>query len=109
MKAAAKKTGRVISMALTWDGARWPSRSLPPKARAFLSGQGPISRQVAKLATDNQVQEIRICWVPKLKGGESVLSDPFTTATGKRRAFRMVRSQSFGDVLGVIYQRPGKR
>ncbi len=103
MKEVAKKSGSVIAMALTWDGARWPSRGLPPKARAFLTGQTPTSRQVSKLAAEDELREIRICWVPRLKGGEAVLADPFPTT--KRRAFRMVLSQSFGDVLGVIYRR----
>jgi hypothetical protein len=111
MKPAAKKTGKasVVAMALTWDGARWPSRALPPKARAFLAGKSgklsiPSVRAISKLAADDQVREIRICWVPALKGGEPALCDPFST-TGKRVAFHAVKTQRFDDVLGVVYRR----
>ena len=49
--AAAKKVTRV-ALALTWDGARWPVASLPPKARAFLAASGfssPTRRVAARL------------------------------------------------------------
>jgi hypothetical protein len=115
MRRAGKKasTGRVIALALTWDGARWPVRTLPPKARAFLkvkSGKSsgdaiPSIRKMAKLFADDGVREIRICWVPRLKGGSEALSEPFPTATGTRLAFRSTKAVRFGDVLGVIYRR----
>jgi len=98
----------VIALALTWDGARWPIRTLPPKARAFLSGRSgkiPSARKVAELFADDRVREIRVCWVPRLKGGNEVLSEPFQTATGTRLAFRSTKTVRFGDILGVIYRR----
>jgi hypothetical protein len=107
-KAAGK--GRVIALALTWDGARWPARTLPPKARAFLTGisrgaSAPSARKLAELFAADQVREIRICWVPRLKGGSAVLSEPFQTATGTGLAFQAARTVRFGDLLGVIYRR----
>ena len=108
-KAAGKRLkGSVIALALTWDGARWPVRTLPPKARAFLgswSGKIPSVRKMAELFADDQVREIRICWVPCLKGGAEVLSEPFQTPAGTRIGFRSVKSVRFGDILGVIYRR----
>jgi len=111
-----KRTGKiasangVVALALTWDGARWPAKSLPPKARAFLKGPAknlvvPDSRKLSAHFSDNQVREIRICWVPCLKGGPEVLSEPFQTASGKRLNFRSVETTHFGDVLGVVYRR----
>jgi len=101
---------RVIALSLTWDGARWPVRSLPSEARAFLATKAqklfaPNTKSVAKYLTKDQIQEIRICWVPRLKGGPEVLSEPFATMTGMRVAFRSVKSARFGDILGVVYQR----
>ncbi len=102
--------GTVIALALTWDGARWPVRSLPPKACAFLQfkgnksrGEMPSARTAAELFAKDEVREIRICWVPLLKGGDAVLSGPFPTAT--RIGFQSVRTVRFGDVLGVVYRR----
>ena len=99
-----------ISLALTWDGARWPIRTLPPKARAFLAGKSiaaknPTAREMAEIFADDQVSEIRICWVPRLKGGEDVLSDPFQTPEGARLGFKAIKTIPFGDTLGVIYRR----
>jgi hypothetical protein len=115
MKRAGSKASasRVIAFAMTWDGARWPARTLPPKARAFLkmkSGQSqgdaaPSARKRAELFADDQVSEIRICWVPCLKGGGAVLSEPFETPAGKRIGFQSVKTVRFGDILGVIYRR----
>ena len=109
-KRSAGGKGRVIALALTWDGARWSAQSLPVKARNFLAEKGskvssPNSRAMAKLFSDDQVREIRICWVPRMKGGPDVLSEPFLTATGMRIPFRSVKSAQFGDVLGVVYRR----
>jgi len=103
----------VIALALTWDGARWPVRTLPPKARAFLKiklGQSsgdaiPSARKMTKLFADDKIREIRICWVPRLKGGSAALSEPFQTATGTRLAFRSTKTVRFSDILGVIYRR----
>jgi hypothetical protein len=106
-------TGSVIALALTWDGARRPARTLPPKARAFLkvkSGKSPgnaipSARKMAELFADDQVREIRICWVPRLQGGGAVLSEPFQTPAGMRISFQSAKTVRFGDILGVIYRR----
>jgi hypothetical protein len=115
MKRSGKSTAtkRVIALALTWDGARWPVRTLPPKARAFLrAGSSPASAssipsaaEMAKFFAEDHIQEIRICWVPRLKGGVSALSTPFLAPTGKRITFRNARATRFGDFLGVVYRR----
>ena len=101
--------GAVVALALTWDGARWPVRTLPSAARAFLSGQSrlaaiPTTRKMAALFADDQVKEIRVCWVPRLKGGCDVLAEPFQAPVGKRIGFRSVKTVCFGDILGVIYR-----
>jgi hypothetical protein len=100
----------IIVLALTWDGARWSAASLPPKARAFLRAGSakkitPSAAKMAVLLSNDQVPEIRICWVPRLKGGKDVLTKPFITPDGLRVAFRMLRTAHFGDVLGVVYRR----
>jgi len=112
MKHPGKKASasRVIALALTWDGARWPVRTLPPKARAFLAGKlrdvsSPSCKKLSELFADDQVREIRICWVPRLKGGSEVLSKSFQTPAGTRIGFRSVKTVRFGDILGVIYRR----
>ena len=99
-----------IAMALTWDGARCPARTLPSAARAFLAGRagkGKVlsAQKLATLFAGDQIKEIRICWVPLLKGGPGVLSEPFQAPTDGRLAFRAVKTVRFGDVLGVIYRR----
>jgi hypothetical protein len=112
MKCAGQKasSSRVIALALTWDGARWPVRTLPPKARAFLAGKlrniPPSScKKLAKFFAGDQVREIRVCWVPRLKGGGKVLSEPFQTPVGTRFGFQSVKTMRFGDILGVIYRK----
>jgi len=100
----------VIALALTWDGARWPVRALPPKARAFLAGKlpgasSPSREALARLLGGDQVREIRVCWVPCLKGGDDVLSEPFQTPAGMRIGFQAVKTIRFGDILGVVYRR----
>jgi len=100
-----KKT-RTLSVALTWDGARWPVRKLSPKARAFLGGKGSVSAgEMAEWAACDTVKEIRVCWVPQLAGGDDVLALPFVTPTAKRIPFRMVCMLPLGDALGVVYRR----
>jgi hypothetical protein len=104
------KKNHIIALVLTWDGARWPVRALPAKARTFLAGKmgnvaAPSAREMAALLAGDQVKEIRICWVPRLKGGDIVLAEPFKTPAGKRVQFRSVRSVQFGDILGVVYRR----
>jgi hypothetical protein len=93
-----------VAAALTWDGARCPAKSLPAKARAFLGPVTPAKR-LAGILTEGGPIELRICWVPALRGGDEVLCLPFTTADGKRIAFRLVRTVAFGDVLGAVYRR----
>jgi hypothetical protein len=110
MKRPGKTAGTVVALALTWDGARWPARTLPPKARAFLAGKSRAvavasSRKLGGLFADDRIREIRICWVPRLKGGGDVLSEPFQAPAEKRIGFRTVKTVRFGDVLGVIYRR----
>jgi hypothetical protein len=98
----------IITLALTWDGARWPRRSLSAAARSFLGDRGkeaPDKAALAQLFRDDEVKEIRVCWVPRLLGGDEVLAAPFHTPDGLRLNFRVTRSRSFGDVLGVVYQR----
>jgi hypothetical protein len=90
--------------ALTLDGVRFPARRLPAKARAFLGAVTP-ARKLATLLSQGGPVELRICWVPRLRGGSDVLAPPFQTANGKRVAFRMVRTVAFGDVLGAVYRR----
>jgi hypothetical protein len=111
MKRTGQETsGRAIALALTWDGACWPARSLPPKARAFLRGRGkpfavPAAGELAPLFAADGIREIRVCWVPRLKGGEGTLSEPFQTPSGKRMLFRGAKTLRFGEVLGVVYRR----
>ena len=111
MKRAAKTAGRrVIALALTWDGARWPVGVLSPKARAFLAGPArqPASftrNAMARLFARDDVDEIRICWVPRLKGGDAVLAAPFSAPDEKRLLFQAVRQVRWGDNLGVVYRR----
>jgi hypothetical protein len=97
-----------IALALTWDGARWPTASLPPKARAFLRAKGfsaPTRGEAARLFASDAVSELRVCWVPRLKGGDDVLAGGFAAPKNKRVPFRAVKTSQFGDVLGVIYRR----
>jgi len=90
--------------ALTWDGARQPARHLPARARAFLGAITP-AKKLAALLAGSGVLELRICWVPRLRGGEDVLLPPFETPDKKRVGFRLVRTVSFGPVLGAVYRR----
>ena len=99
-----------MRLALTWDGARWPVRALPPKARAFLAKSAaaasvPSTAVTTELLREDQVVELRICWVPRLKGGREVLSEPFQSETGRRLGFEATRTVVFGDILGVVYRR----
>jgi len=89
-----------VAAALTWDGARCPAKSLPTKARAFL---GRVT--LAGILAGKAPIELRVCWVPRLRGGDDVLCPPFKTADGKRISFRLVRTVAFGDVLGAVYRR----
>jgi len=107
-RATQSKTATKIALALTWDGARWPVRSLPPKARAFLAvkSHATFSRRVlAQLFVDERISEMRICWVPRLKGGADVLADVFPAPHGRRIPFRAMKMVRLGDILGVVYRR----
>ncbi|MDB4793587.1 hypothetical protein OAG63_00980 [Methylacidiphilales bacterium] len=106
----ARSNKRTVALALTWDGARWPLGKLPPKARAFLTGKSKISppptaRELSRFFAEDEISEMRICWVPRLKGGKDVLTEPFAPPEGKRLGFAIVRITSLGDILGVIYRR----
>jgi hypothetical protein len=90
--------------ALTWDGARWPAHRLPAKARAFL-GKPTSAAKLAALLAEKTPHELRICWVPRLKGGNKTLCPPFPAPNGKRIPYRLIRTTTFGDVLGAVYQR----
>jgi hypothetical protein len=90
--------------ALTWDGARFPAQRLPAKARVFLGKSTPPAKLAALIATQN-LAELRICWVPRLRGGDDVLTAPFPTPDGKRVPFRLVRTVPFGDIFGAVYRR----
>jgi hypothetical protein len=57
------------------------------------------------LLAGGEVRELRICWMPRLKGGEETLVAPFRTLPTARIPFRPVRMRPFGDVLGVVYRR----
>ncbi len=95
-----------MALALTWDGVRWPAQILPPKARAFLASAEVVSnRKAAQLLADDQVNEIKICWVPRLKGGNKVLAGPFQTPSGIRIGFQCVKTVRFHDHLGAVYRR----
>ena len=96
-----------LAAALTWDGARVPLRALPAKARAFLTAGKttlPSAKKIAEIFAHDAVEEIRICWVPQLRGGQT-LSELFVAPNQKRIPYRTMRSQRFGDILGVIYRR----
>ncbi len=100
----------MIALALTWDGSRWPVKKLPPKARAFLKGKSgkalaATATQLSKLFANDEIKEIRICWIPRLKGGDDVMTKPFVPPQGKRLGFVASRGIRFGDILGVIYRR----
>jgi len=97
-----------LALALSWDGARCPLRTLPAPAQAFLKRTGvktPDGDQVARLLADDRVGEIRVCWVPRLLGGADVLCAPFATLDGLRLGFAVVKTKSFGAILGVVYRR----
>jgi|HubBroStandDraft_1064217.scaffolds.fasta_scaffold346653_2 hypothetical protein len=109
-RAPIRKNRRVIAVALTWDGARWPIRSLPPKVRAFLGDSARKSGSFrigdpARLFARDDIHEIRVCWVPRLKGGDDVLAAPFPAPGNKRIAFQAVRRVRLGDYFGVVYRR----
>jgi hypothetical protein len=97
-----------LALALTWDGVRWPKRSLSAEARTFLGAGSkniPNHTELASLFREDQVKEIRVCWVPRLRGGEETLAAPFRTKDGLRLNFRVARTTQLGDLLGVVYER----
>jgi hypothetical protein len=111
-KAKPAKNAAVVALALTWDGSRWPLRSLSAAARSFLRTAGanvaaPRAQGVARGLENGAIREMRICWVPRLKGGSDVLSSLFVTPDGQRAQFRVAQWKQFGEVLGVVYRRAG--
>lgn len=90
--------------ALSWDGAQVSPTRLTAKARAFLGPLTSAKKMAALLAVASPI-ELRICWVPRLRGGSNVLQPPFDTFDGKRVAFRTIRTVAFGEILGVVYRR----
>ena len=112
-KSAVKTKGsihgeEVVGVALTWDGARWPRRSLSAEARKFLGEAEKETGDKAalgKLFGGDRVKEIRVCWVPRLRGGDEVLAGPHQAPDGLRLNFRVVRARRMGDLLGVVYRR----
>ncbi len=108
MKPVAKPS-TTISAALAWDGARVSARSLPSAAKKFLAVAPSTSTQkAAKLFAAGNVREIRICWVPRLQGGDQTLSAPFAALNGKRLAFRAAKTRRYGEILAVVYRRLSK-
>ena len=101
-----KKRGLTIALALTWDGARYPVRSLPKEARAFLATgkAAPSAAKMSQLFARNDVREIRVCWVPSLSGN-APMCEPFATRDEKRIPFRPVRQKRIGDCLSAVYRR----
>jgi hypothetical protein len=93
--------------ALTWDGARWPAHRLPAKARAFL-GKPTAPAKLAALLAEKTPHELRICWVPRLKGGSETLSPPFPAPHEKRIPYRLIRTTAFGTILGAVYRHASK-
>ena len=59
---------------------------------------------MARLIATRKLSELRICWVPRLQGGKDVLTAPFISEDGKRLLFRLVRTFTFGEVLGAVYR-----
>ena len=96
-----------IALALTWDGSRWPVAKLPAAARKFLNVPGlkATPKQLSEILRAGRIKEIRICWVPILRGGDEVLCSPFATKNGRRIPFRQTSSRPLGDALGVVYRR----
>ena len=105
-----RRRGAKIALALTWDGARWPVRvAAAQSARAFLGGEGLArrlrgARWPRLFAADACQAKMRICWVPRLKGGDNVLADPFVHRRMAGASLSRVEDDAFGDVLGVVYR-----
>jgi hypothetical protein len=71
--------------------------------------QGIFLTDAPRSRAADAVNEMRLCWVPKLNGGDDVLAEIFTAPKGKRVPFRAVKMAQFGDVLCVTYRRAIKR
>jgi riboflavin biosynthesis pyrimidine reductase len=83
-------------------------RALPAGVRKFLRPSGvsaPSSAQVSRLLQNGELEEIRICWVPVLAGGDQVITLPFPTPRQMRINFRAVSLKQIGDILCAIYRR----
>jgi hypothetical protein len=74
----------------------------------FLAGTQSLSqRGLTALVQLSPPREIRICWVPRLRGGENTLTAPFAARDGKRILFRAVKVVPLGALLGVVYRSRG--
>jgi hypothetical protein len=104
---ALTRPARGLALALTWDGVRQPLRSLPAAARAFLEivAPAPSMAHLGALLQKQEIDEIRVCWIPHLQGGDDVLCPPFSAGDGLRIGYRAAQSRRFGDILGVVYRR----
>jgi hypothetical protein len=108
MTRAKKVATSSIAVALTWDGSRGSLRAVPRAARAFLglrAEKNPGPKILAERLAGGQIGELRICWLPRLQGGDAVLAAPFVTNDGLRLNFRAVQQRQFGDALVVVYRR----
>jgi hypothetical protein len=105
---AVRADGPVVALALTWDGVRVSLRNLPWAARKFLGPAAlrvPDAASLGALFAQDGVKEIRVCWVPRLEGGDRVMAAPFSAPRHRRLGFRRARLVTLGDVIGVIYRR----
>ncbi len=97
-----------VAVALAWDGSRGSLRAVPRAARVFLGLRAEKTPSPAILAeglAGGQIRELRICWLPRLRGGDPVLAVPLVTRDGLRLNFRAVQRRQFGDALVVVYRR----
>ncbi len=108
MTRARKPSVSSVAVALAWDGSRGSLRAVPRAARTFLGGRGkriPGPALLAQKLALGQIRELRVCWLPRLRGGEPVLAAPLATTDGLRLNFRAVKRRPFGDALVVVYRR----
>jgi hypothetical protein len=105
----AKKTSPLrVAVALAWDGSRCPLRAVPRAARGFLGAKAKKCPGPAVLADGlnrGLIRELRVCWLPRLQGGEPVLAANFVTGDGRRLNFHAGARRRFGDALVVVYRR----
>ncbi len=96
-----------FSCALTWDGSRFDLTQLPGFARAYLMrSRWPIlphtrMESVPELLESGRVEELKICWVPMLAGGEP-LGAPYPLQ--KRLAVRLAWQRTIGGHTLALYR-----